>query len=209
MNSKSYYKKKSLISIFIEMIVTIIIALFISVFFVSNVLTITQIKEQSMEATFVEDDRVIVNKTAYLIGSPFREDVVILDKVNNEKGIIINMINESKSIIANIKYRFTGNIEKNRLLKRVIALEGDIIDIREGYVYLNGKKLEEDYVNNHTYPRYGLSYPVEVPQGKVFVLGDNREYSLDSRDFGFIDLEQIKGKVVFRVFPFSKFGKIN
>ena len=85
MNSKSYYKKKSLISIFIELIVTIIIALFISVFFVSNVLTITQIKEQSMEATFVEDDRVIVNKTAYLIGSPFREDIVILDKVNNEK----------------------------------------------------------------------------------------------------------------------------
>lgn len=209
MNSNSYYKKKNFISSFIESVITIIIALFVSLFIVSNILSVTQIKEQSMEPTFKENDRIIVNKITYLIGKPLRGDVVILNKVNGEKGLIINMINEGKDIIANIKYRFTGHIEKNNLIKRVIALEGDILDIKEGYLYINGKKKQEEYVSSLTFENSDFLYPVEVPKGKVFVLGDNRQNSLDSRQFGFIDVEQIKGKAAFRVFPFSRFGHIN
>ena len=174
MNSNSYYKKKNFISSFIESVITIIIALFVSLFIVSNILSVTQIKEQSMEPTFKENDRIIVNKITYLIGKPLRGDVVILNKVNGEKGLIINMINEGKDIIANIKYRFTGHIEKNNLIKRVIALEGDILDIKEGYLYINGKKKQEEYVSSLTFENSDFLYPVEVPKGKVFVLGDRK-----------------------------------
>lgn len=205
----NYKPRKNYTKAFIEWSLTIVIAIVISLFIVSNIASVTQIKEQSMEPTFSEDDRVIINKFIYIIGEPSRGDIVILNKVNNEKGLIKNMINEGKDIIANIKYRFTGEIEKNNLIKRVIGVEGDIIDIENGYIYVNGKQQNENYVRSLTNPGTKFDYPIEVPEGKVFVLGDNRENSLDSRHLGFIDIDQIKGKAVFRIFPFSKFGVVN
>jgi signal peptidase I len=205
----NYKPRKNYTKAFIEWSLTIVIAIVISLFIVSNIASVTQIKEQSMEPTFSEDDRVIINKFIYIIGEPSRGDIVILNKVNNEKGLIKNMINEGKDIIANIKYRFTGEIEKNNLIKRVIGVEGDIINIENGYIYVNGKQQNENYVRSLTNPGTKFDYPIEVPEGKVFVLGDNRENSLDSRHLGFIDIDQIKGKAVFRIFPFSKFGVVN
>ena len=207
-NYNSRYKK-SFIKILIDWILTILVAVIISLFIISNLVSITQVKEQSMEPTFKEDDRIIIYKLGYLFGEPAREDIVILNKINKEKGLVTNMINESKDIIDNIKYRFTNKIEKNNLLKRVIGVYGDIIDIQNGYIYVNGKLLEEKYSNGLTYASPNLSYPVEVPKDNVFVLGDNREYSLDSRDLGFISIDQIKGKAIFRILPTSRFGKVN
>ena len=94
------------------------------------------------------------------------------------------------------------------IIKRVIAVSGDTLDIKDGYVYRNGKKLEEDYIKGQTFERSDFSYPLTVPEDHVFVLGDNRENSLDSRIIGLIEHDQVKGKVVFRLWPFSRIGKV-
>lgn len=82
-------------------------------------------------------------------------------------------------------------------VKRVIAMAGDTVDIRDGNVYVNGKVLEEPYVNGKTEKQEGaVEYPMTLEEGQVFILGDNREESTDSRTFGVVGERQIKGKLV-------------
>ncbi|MBC8588020.1 signal peptidase I [Paratissierella segnis] len=201
-------KRFSFLKEIFEWLFAVVFAFIIALFIVSNIGSLTQVKEQSMEPTFLENDRVIINKIGYILGKPKRGDVVILSKVNTEKGLFVNMRNEFNDIKDNISYRFTGVIKKNNLIKRVIGIPGDELDIRDGAVYINGK-LEEGYTfKGETFEESNLKFPLEVPENKVFVLGDNREYSLDSRSIGFIDYNQIKGKAFFRFFPFSRVGLI-
>lgn len=91
------------------------------------------------------------------------------------------------------------------IVKRVIAMGGDEIDInfRTGRVYVNGKMLDEPYTNSLTYLSYDVDFPQTVPEGHVFVMGDNRGESLDSRSsqIGFIDERYILGEVCFRLYP--------
>ena len=98
------------------------------------------------------------------------------------------------------------------LVKRIIALGGDTVDINfeTGAVTLNGAVLEEPYISAPTTTGYDVEFPVTVPEGCVFVMGDNRPRSLDGRstEVGFIDERDILGKVLLRVFPLSSFGKI-
>ncbi len=204
----NYTKKASIFKTIFDWVLTIGIAIIISLFIVSNIGTITQIKEQSMEPTFKENDRVIVYKIRYQFKGPKKGEVIILHKDKINKGILINMLNEAKDIISNISYRFTGKIEKKNLIKRVVGVPGDVIDIRDGNVYVNDE-IEQGYdFTGSTYERSDFSYPIEIPEGKVFVLGDNREYSLDSRGLGLIDYSQIKGKVTFRIWPLNRIGRI-
>lgn len=94
------------------------------------------------------------------------------------------------------------------IIKRVIAVGGDTVDIDfyKGTVSVNGQVLDEPYVNTPTNLSYDMTFPVTVPEGKLFVLGDNRNGSLDSRstDIGFINENKVLGKVVFRFYPFDK-----
>ena len=94
------------------------------------------------------------------------------------------------------------------IIKRVIAVGGDTVDIDfyKGTVSVNGQVLDEPYVNTPTNLSYDMTFPVTVPEGKLFVLGDNRNDSLDSRstDIGFINENKVLGKVVFRCYPFDK-----
>ncbi len=99
------------------------------------------------------------------------------------------------------------------LIKRVIALEGDTVSIdpETEKVYLNGEVLEEPYLDTTTPPLYGFTGPYTVPKDSVFVMGDNRDDSHDSRDLdgiGAVHEDDILGKAVFRIMPFSKFGEI-
>lgn len=83
-------------------------------------------------------------------------------------------------------------------VKRIIAMEGDTIDLRDGRVYLNGELLEEAYVSGSTRsPEGAVRYPLRLQEGQVFVMGDNREVSMDSRNFGVVGTGQIKGKLWF------------
>lgn len=84
-------------------------------------------------------------------------------------------------------------------VKRVIATEGDTIAIKAGNVYVNGELLDEPYVVGETQPQRGtVRYPLTLEEGQVFVMGDNREDSMDSRAFGVVGERQIKGKLLFR-----------
>lgn len=201
-------KKSKFIKGLTEWFFTIAIAIIVALFVVSNIITVTQIKQQSMEPTFKEDDRVVVYKLGYFFDEPKRGDIIILNNSITRKGLFVNMLNEGQDIIDNISYRFTGVIGRKNLIKRVIGVPGDIIDISNGNVYINGK-LEKGYnFNGKTYEKPDLAYPIEVSENKVFVLGDNRENSVDSRSLGLIDYTQVKGKVYFRVWPFNRLGKV-
>ena len=97
------------------------------------------------------------------------------------------------------------------LLKRVIASAGDWVDIdREGNVSVNGVQLEEPYLQEKSLGECNIDLPYQVPDGRVFVMGDDREISLDSRTtaVGCISKEQVLGQVVFRVWPLSELGKL-
>lgn len=85
-------------------------------------------------------------------------------------------------------------------VKRVIATAGDAVDLRNGEVFVNGKKLDDKWAVGQTWPEsIAVNYPYTVREGNVFVLGDNRENSLDSRHFGEVNERQIKGRLVFHM----------
>ncbi len=98
------------------------------------------------------------------------------------------------------------------VIKRVIAFGGDSVDIDfySGTVYVNGEKLDEPYVTAPTYISYDVAFPLVVPEGRLFVLGDNRNDSIDSRstEIGLVDENDVLGKVVFRFYPINKIGII-
>jgi signal peptidase I len=96
------------------------------------------------------------------------------------------------------------------IIKRVIATGGQTVNINFdlGVVFVDGEMIEETYVNTPTNVSYDMEFPVTVPEGSVFCLGDNRNHSYDSRatEIGMIDERYILGKVLLRVFPFGSFG---
>lgn len=172
-----------------------VVAALLLLIFVFNVSTVIG---SSMEPTMSEQDRVIITSLFY---SPDYGDVVAL-------------------WAKNLPNRATG--EKGEMIvKRIIGLEGDVIDIDplSGTVYRNGEALKEDYIMENISPDNlgNAEYPLVVDKGCVFVLGDNRNHSTDSRytddgssEFyvGCIDKRYIAGKVVFRVFPLNRIGVV-
>ena len=101
--------------------------------------------------------------------------------------------------------------EKDVLCKRVVARAGQTIDMIDGSVYIDGKKIAEDYVVGGSYPLYigkakRISYPYRVPEGELWVMGDNRENSADSRYFGAIPEDSVIGICVMRYLPMNRFG---
>ena len=98
-----------------------------------------------------------------------------------------------------------GEFDDDPIVKRVIAVEGQTVDIdfAEGIVYVDGEALEEDYIREPTYTAEGTEFPLTVPEGSIFVMGDNRNGSSDSRDYrlGTVDTRYVIGKAAFLIFP--------
>ena len=106
-------------------------------------------------------------------------------------------------------YKFM-NVNKVNYIKRVIGVAGDHIEIKDGAVYRNGEKLDEPYIRTSvTSPQEEKYSDVIVPEGTVYLMGDNRDSSLDSRSFGCVPLERVNGCVVCRVWPLNKIGGID
>ena len=101
--------------------------------------------------------------------------------------------------------RKNGVFDDDPIVKRVIAVEGQTVDIdfAEGIVYVDGEALEEDYIREPTYTAEGTEFPLTVPEGSIFVMGDNRNGSSDSRDYrlGTVDTRYVIGKAAFWIFP--------
>ncbi|MFC0328870.1 signal peptidase I [Paenibacillus sepulcri] len=140
----------------------------------------TEVRNVSMQHTLFEGQRLIEDKLSYHFDQPNRGDIVIISGPESDK----------------------------RLVKRVIGLPGDMLDIKDGHVLINGTVLEEPYVKGLTFSN-GLSIPYTVPDKKVFVMGDNRENSQDSRELGPISISSLEGRAVFRLWPLNKFGLLN
>ncbi len=165
-----------------EWVETLVIAFFAVILFFTFVFRLAAVNGESMLPTLVDKDRLIVS---YLFYTPKNGDIVI---VNNDNPALEKVI-----------------------VKRVIATEGQTVDIDfdSGEVKVDGKVLQEDYINNLTLlDEGGHSYPVTVPENCVFVMGDNRMNSTDSRSplVGLVPEDEILGKVSLRIFPFSRFG---
>ena len=101
--------------------------------------------------------------------------------------------------------RKDGVFDDDPIVKRVIAVEGQMVDIdfTEGIVYVDGEVLEEDYIREPTYVAEGTEFPLTVPEGSIFVMGDNRNGSSDSRDYrlGTVDTRYVIGKAAFLIYP--------
>lgn len=100
---------------------------------------------------------------------------------------------------------------KDMLCKRVVARGGQTVDMRDGSVYIDGRKIAEDYAKGDSYPLYigkakRISYPYKVPEGEIWVMGDNRENSADSRYFGAISEDSVIGICFMRYLPMNRIG---
>lgn len=165
----------------------------------------TQVMQSSMQNTLFEGQRLIENKMVYHYSTPKRGDIVIINE-EEKKGIIETYLSNAKDIIE--RFQSKPVEEEGRLIKRVIGIPGDVIDIKNGNVYINDELYQEGYVKGKTDPN-STEFPITVPEDKYFVMGDNREVSLDSRDLGMFRIDQIEGKAVLRLWPLDKFGSVS
>lgn len=173
--------KKSAKREVLDWIISIVAALAIAFLVREYVFTIVRVDGPSMQPTLEDSDILFVNRFFY---EPKNGDIIIFHPITNSE----------------VAY-----------VKRVIAVEGQEVNIdpREGTVYVDGVELKEDYIKAPLKSAGKQNkYPMVVPADHVFVLGDNRNNSTDSRDLGPVSHESIMGKVIFRILPFDEFGSV-
>lgn len=202
----------------IQWITCLILAIIIALLLKHFVFTPTLVKQVSMQPTLENGDRLILDRLSITLNKEIKRGEIItfeapivtsVDSTNydEEKPVAIYS-KENMGIFQKFMY-YTLEINKESYIKRVIGVSGDKILIEDGNVYVNGTLLEEDYLPEDAKTmRTGLFYDLTVPDGHVFAMGDNRMNSKDCRNFGCIPLSKIEGKVLCRIYPFDKFGKI-
>jgi len=186
----------------LEWIVYLASAILVASFLQSQLYALTTVHQSSMQNTLFEGHMLIMDKLSYQFSEPKVGDIIVFVNGEDTKGFL----KRYNVFLGDVRLRFKKSFRTNRLIKRVIAVAGDKVDIHDGQVYVNDVLLDEPYVKGMT-PGMGMEYPLTVPEGYIFVMGDNREYSYDSRSFGPISLNSVEGKAVFRIFPFSQIGK--
>lgn len=196
-------KGNSIIQEGAEWILHLSIAFVIVLFLNSEVYALTEVKQWSMENALFEGEKLYVDKVSYHFSEPKSGDIVVFLQGEINEGFNDRIIN----VLEDMKMKFNREPRRNRFIKRVIGVPGDKIDIQDEKVYVNDKLLEETYIKGNTIKRT-IEYPIIVPEGKLFVMGDNRENSNDSRLFGLVDYKSIEGKAIFRLWPINRLGDI-
>lgn len=162
----------------LEIVQALALAVVISVVLNLFVVQVTEVRQRSMEPTLLQNDRVLVSKVNYRIGRPAVGEIVVFQPTNDTP----------------IPY-----------VKRVVAVEGDTIELRDGRLYVNGAPSVIPEAQGTTTPQSPrVTYPLTIPPGQFFALGDNRQASSDSRSFGPQPYENIIGKVILRFWPVDR-----
>jgi len=175
---------------FLDIIETAVIALSIFLVVYLFIMQPHQVNGNSMYPSFEDGEYVMTDKLSYRLGTPERGDIVVFHAPpasNCPTGTGCDFI------------------------KRIIAIPGDTVEVKDGNYYLNGELLQEDFLPEGFTTQSGqftAKGVVRVPDGHYFVSGDNRSHSSDSRSWGFIAKEDIVGKAFFRYFPFNRAGLI-
>lgn len=210
-------KADSKIKDILEWAYCIIIAVVLALLFRYYIGTPTIVKQPSMYNTLEEGQRLILSRwTRTVKGTYKRGDIITFEAPSQTQmsTFDVDMNNpvaiydyKPKGIFAKFSY-YVLEFNKTSYIKRVIGVAGDHIKIESGKVYLNGQELNEPYLRDGIKTEQKVFTDIIVPENCVFVMGDNRPQSMDSRSFGCIPLEKVESKVVIRFLPLNKFGKV-
>ena len=166
-----------------SIIVALVIALLINAFVFQRMV----VAGPSMEPTLNDGENLFVQKVSHTLSKfPAYGDVVVIDsRIHRARSISDDLVEPVQKLVKNVDYIY---------VKRVIGKPGDTLEIKNGVVFRNGQKLNEQYLNEPT--SHDADKTVTVPPGHIFVMGDNRNNSLDSRRLGSIPLDHCLGSVV-------------
>jgi signal peptidase I len=185
-------KKNSTGRTIVEYVVLAVVAIAVALLIQAFLVKPYRIPSESMENTLLIGDRVLVDRVSWRFSDPARQNIVVFHPP------------------------FAGPV----LIKRIIGMPGDEVSLKDGAVYINGKKLDEPYVRkikgkpvpsdpfDNGLP-WSLQSPYKVPAGNYFVMGDNRIDSGDSREFGPVPRSQLVGKAFARYWPPNRIGGVN
>lgn len=197
-------------------IIAIVLALIVRYF----IGTPTTVKQRSMYPTLKPDEKLILNRLSITMKKDIKRGEIItfeapsITKISHEDANMANPVaiynNEPRGIWENFVYNVL-EFGKTSYIKRVIALPGEHIEIKDNKVYINGEKLDEPYLASSVVTTLldGEFFDLIVPEGYIFAMGDNRPQSTDCRSFGCIPIDKIEGKVWVRFWPLNKFGNPN
>lgn len=203
----------------LEWIGCILIAVVLALLVRYYIGTPTIVQQPSMYPTLKENQRLILNRWVRTTKKmPERGDIITFEAPSSNyisaydadlENPIAKYENEPEGIWNRFCF-YVLEINKTSYIKRVIGLPGDHLKIENGKVYINGNELQETYLQEGviTDELNGAFTDIVVPENTVFVMGDNRGQSTDSRRFGCIPLEKIESKVLFRFWPLDVFGKV-
>lgn len=202
----------------LEWVYCIIIAIILALLFRYFIGTPTIVKQESMKPTLIQNQRLWLNRWGRTTKTlPNKGDIITFEAPSiiysgndlDGKEPIATYNNEPTNPIKKFLY-YVVEIGKDSYIKRVIALPGDKVEIKDGNVYVNDEKLKEDYLAGGvtTSAKVKGLDDFRVPQNCVFAMGDNRGHSTDCREFGCIPLEKIESKVAIRIWPLKLWGKV-
>lgn len=184
------------------MAVLLVGAVILAVLIKSLLIQPFEIPSSSMHPTLQVGDRVMVSKVSYLFGEPGRGDVVVFSppgRFQPDRNVFEVVWHEVREAFG------WYDISEADLIKRVVATGGDRVEIRRDEVWVNGELLEEPYLGSSTQEEM---FTLEVEEDHLFLMGDHRSKSSDSRVFGTVPEDNVVGKAVFRIWPFDRLGGI-
>jgi signal peptidase I len=200
----------------LEWVVCIVIAIILTLLFRYFIATPTVVKQSSMYPTLQSDQRLIVKRTFRITGStPQRGDIITFEAPTHkyssatadESNPVAIYADSNRGIISSFVYNVL-ELTKTSYIKRVIALPGEHVEIKDGTVFINGNELEEDYLADDVVTYSEVLTDFIVPEGYLFCMGDNRTKSTDCREFGCIPFDKVEGIVICRFWPLNQFGSV-